>query len=132
MVNEHILSLVRSAVAASEARPCNLPYSYHAISDTMMLHFSGSSSPATSVLIDDPFDAVYIRMDQDRNVAVGLHIEGFAIDFVYRHPEMAEALLIPDLGGVTRNKAAAIVERARDRGPRPPTVTTYPKHLIAG
>ncbi len=132
MVNEQVFSLVRSAVAASEARPGNIAYSYDAPSDTMLVHFSGAPKAGTSVLIDDSFDSVYVRMDLERNEAVGLQIEGFAIDFVYRHPEMAETLLIADLRGITRDEAAAIVDRARQRGPRAAAVTTYLEHLIAG
>lgn len=132
MVNEQTLSLVRSAVAASEAQPGRIAYSYDAPSDTMMVHFSGVPRAATSVLIDDPFDSVYVRMDQERNEAVGLQIEGFTIDFVYRHPEMAETLLVADLRGITRDEAAAIVDRAQQRGPRAAAVTTYLEHLIAG
>ncbi len=132
MVNEQIIPIVRSAVAASEARPGSVAYSYDAPSDTMMVHFSGAPRAATSVLIDDPFDSVYVRMDQESNEAVGLQIEGFTIDFVYRHPEMAETLLIADLRGISRDEAAAIVDRAHERGPKSAAVTTYLEHLIIG
>jgi hypothetical protein len=132
MVKDRLISLVRSAVAASEARPGSVTYSYDAPSDTLMVHFFGIPRAATSVLIDDPFDSVYIRVDPESDEAVGLQIEGFAIDFVYRHPEMAETLLIADLRGITREEAAAIVDRAQQRGPRAAAVTSYLEHLIAG
>ena len=131
MVSEQIIPLVKSAVAASEARPGSVAYSYDAPSDTLMVHFSGAPRAATSVLIDDPFDSVYVRIDPESNEVVGLQIEGFAIDFVYRHPEMAETLLLADLRGITRDEAAEIVERAQTRGPRAAAVTTYLEHLIA-
>jgi hypothetical protein len=62
---------------------------------------------------------------------VGLQIEGFTRDFVYRHPEMAETLLIAHLRGLTREDAEEIVGRAKERGPRVAAVVEYLEGLGA-
>ena len=81
--------------------------------------------PATSVTVDDPNDVLYVLWDRASDQVVGLQIEGFTRDFVYRHPDMAETLLIAQLRGLTREDAEEIAARAKERGPRVAAVVDF-------
>lgn len=63
--------------------------------------------------------------DRTHEQIVGLQIEGFAQDFVFRHPEMADTLAIARLRGLTREDAEEVARRAKERGPGVAAVVHY-------
>ncbi len=116
MVDGEQSTLIRRAAAAIR-RPGDVTFSYDHDSDTMLIHFFGEPRLATSVPVDDPNDVFHVLWDRAHDQIVGLQIEGIALDFVFRHPEMADTLAIARLRGLTREEADEIARRAKERGP---------------
>ena len=74
---------------------------------------------------------MYLRVDEATGAPLGLQIEGFAVSFLYRHPEFADTLEIAQLRGISRDDALAIAAEAKQRGPNVASVTHFLEQLIA-
>lgn len=131
MVDGKESTLIRRAAAAIR-HPGDVAFSYDRESDTMLIHFFGEPRPATSMPVDDADDVLYVLWDQAHDQVVGLQIEGFVSDFVFRHPEMVDALGFARLRGLTHEDAEEIARRAKERGPRVAAVVQYLEGLGVG
>ena len=123
--------LVERAVVVVNDHSLDVAFSYDRDSDTMMVHFFGAPRPAVSISIDDPDDALYVRLDRTADEVVGLQIEGFIARFIGRHPEWADTLTIARLRGITRKEAVAAAAKARQQTPQVAAVTHLLERLIA-
>ncbi len=79
----------------------------------MMVHFFGAPRPAVSISIEDPADALYVRLNRATDEVVGLQIEGFITRFIVRHPDWADTFSIARLRGITREDAVTAAAQAR-------------------
>ena len=131
MVMQHERTLLERAVAVVNDHPRDIAFSYDRDSDTMMVHFFGTPRPAVSISIDDPDDALYVRLDRVADEVVGLQIEGFLTRFIFRHPDWADTLSTALLRGITREDAVAAAAQARHQTPQVAVVGHLLEHLIA-
>ena len=131
MVTPEDIQAVRAILKAVQDRPKDVVFSYNGVSDTLFVSLTPPPFRGTSFLVDDPHDSVYLRIDESSGTPVGLQIEGFAIGFVFRHPEFADVLEIANLRGIDREAALAIMADAKQRGPKVATVTHFLEQLIA-
>jgi hypothetical protein len=131
MVIQQERKLLERAVAVVNDQSRDVTFSYDRDSDTMMVHFFGAPRPAVSISIDDPDDALYVRLDRAADEVVGLQIEGFITRFIFRHPDWADTLSITRLHGITREDAVAAAAEAREETPQVAAVTHLLERLIA-
>lgn len=131
MVMQQERRLLERAVAVVNDRPRDVTFAYDRHSDTMMVHFFGTPRPAVSISIDDPDDALYVRLDRAADEVVGLQIEGFRTRFIFRHPDWADTLLNARLRGITREEAVATAAQARHEASQVAAVAHLLERLIA-
>jgi hypothetical protein len=131
MVMQQERKLLERAVAVVNDHPHDIAFSYDRDSDTMMVHFFGTPRPAVSISIDDPEDALYVRLDRAADEVVGLQIEGFITRFIFRHPDWADTLSIARLRGITREGVLAAAAQACQQTPQVAAVTNLLERLIA-
>ena len=131
MVMQQERQLLERAVAVVYDHPRDVAFSYDRDSDTMMVHFFGTPRPAVSISIDDPNDALYVRLDRAADEVVGLRIEGFITRFISRHPDWADTLSIARIRGITREEAVAATAQVGQRTPQVAAVTQLLECLIA-
>ncbi len=131
MVMQQERILLERAAAVVNDHPRDVAFSYDGDSDTMMVHFFGAPRPAVSISIDDPDDALYVRLDRAADEVVGLQIEGFLTRFLVRHPDWADTFSTARLRGTTREDAVTAVAQARHETPQVAAVTHLLERLIA-
>lgn len=131
MVMQQERKLLERAVAVVNDHLRDVAFSSDRDSDTMMVHFFGTPQPAVSISIDDPDDALYVRLDRAADEVVGLQIEGFITRFIFRHPDWVDTLSIARLCGITREDAVAAAAQARQQTPQVASVTNLLERLIA-
>lgn len=122
--------LLERALAAVNDHLHDVAFSYDHDSDTMMVHFFGTPRPAVSISIDDPHDALYVRMDRAADEVVGLQIEGFMTGSILRHADLADTLSIARLRGITRGETEAVADQARQHLPQVATLARLLERLI--
>ncbi len=131
MVMQQERILLERAAAVVNDHPRDVAFSYDRDSDTMMVHFFGTPRSAVSISIDDPDDALYVRLDRTADEVVGLQIEGFLTRFIFRHPDWADTLSTARLRGITREDAVAAAAQVRHQTPQVAAVTHLLERLIA-
>lgn len=125
-------TLLERAAAVVSDRPRDIAFSYDGDSDTMMVCFFSSPRPAVSISIDDPSDALYVRLDRAADEVVGLQIEGFITRFINHHPDWADTLSAARLRGISRKDVLAVASQARQQQtPQVAAVTHLLERLIA-
>lgn len=75
-MRHQLSALIRRTLVAIQD-PTDVTFSYDRDSDSLMVHFFGDPRPTVSIPIDDPVDALYIRLNLAADEVIGLQIEGF-------------------------------------------------------
>jgi hypothetical protein len=110
-------------------------FAYDGPSDTLFIHFFGRSLPAVSVAFEEgDRDYLYVRVDPERRLAVGLQIEDFTTYAVRLHPWMYAALVVAEIGSMPPQQAAilrSIAERETRGQASPAAVLRHVEELLA-
>jgi hypothetical protein len=84
-------------------------FTYDRPTDTLFVDFYGEALPAASIPLDrGDRDYLFLRIEPETAVVVGLQFEHFLSYAVHRHPELVAALNFATLVGIDRNELRQI------------------------
>jgi hypothetical protein len=84
-------------------------FTYDRPTDTLFVDFYGEALPAASIPLDrGDRDYLFLRIEPETAVVVGLQVEHFLSYAVHRHPELVAALNFATLVGIDRNELRQI------------------------
>ena len=84
-------------------------FTYDRPTDTLFVDFYGEALPAASIPLDrGDQDYLFLRIEPETAVVVGLQVEHFLSYAVHRHPELVAALNFATLVGIDRNELRQI------------------------
>lgn len=93
------------AETLGEIDPAKVVVSYDRDSDTLMVHLYGRGFPAVSIYRGDGW---YMRWNREQGRVIGLQLEGFLAQAVWREPDLLDALDVADLRGITLEEIARV------------------------